>query len=74
MFRKADNQVHRRPSTRWAAANADGEPQLPTAHESGLPIPNSFDFAPVLRKLSTKRPVFHSVADFQHALAWQIHF
>jgi len=27
----------------------------------------------VLKELSGKRPVFHSEADFQHALAWTIH-
>ncbi len=27
----------------------------------------------VLNELSEKRPVFHSEADFQHALAWRIH-
>jgi len=27
----------------------------------------------VLNELSKKRPVFHSEADFQHALAWRIH-
>jgi hypothetical protein len=27
----------------------------------------------ILSSLSTKRPVFHSEADFQHALAWEIH-
>jgi hypothetical protein len=29
--------------------------------------------ADVLNELSEKRPVFHSEADFQHALAWTIH-
>ncbi len=27
----------------------------------------------ILKTLSEKRPVFHSEADFQHALAWEIH-
>jgi hypothetical protein len=27
----------------------------------------------VVRQLATTRPIFHSEADFQHALAWQIH-
>ncbi len=27
----------------------------------------------VLRKLASRRPIFHSEADFQHALAWEIH-
>ena len=27
----------------------------------------------VLRSLSCQRPIFHSEADFQHALAWLIH-
>ncbi len=27
----------------------------------------------ILEELSTERPIFHSEADFQHALAWQIH-
>jgi hypothetical protein len=31
------------------------------------------DLDGVLRELSKERPVFHSEADFQHALAWKIH-
>ena len=27
----------------------------------------------ILQTLSQKRPIFHSEADFQHALAWEIH-
>ena len=27
----------------------------------------------ILDSLSTKRPIFHSEADFQHALAWELH-
>ena len=27
----------------------------------------------IMQKLSRERPIFHSEADFQHALAWQIH-
>jgi hypothetical protein len=27
----------------------------------------------ILEKLATKRPIFHSEADFQHALAWELH-
>lgn len=27
----------------------------------------------VLQKLSQERPIFHSEADFQHAIAWEIH-
>ena len=32
-----------------------------------------FDIPEILKALKRKRPVFHSEADFQHALAWQIH-
>jgi hypothetical protein len=31
------------------------------------------DLNQVLESLAEKRPVFHSEADFQHALAWEIH-
>lgn len=31
------------------------------------------DLNAILKTLSVNRPVFHSEADFQHALAWQIH-
>jgi len=31
------------------------------------------DLNPLLKTLCENRPVFHSEADFQHALAWQIH-
>jgi len=30
------------------------------------------DFKRIMLELSKKRPIFHSEADFQHALAWQI--
>jgi hypothetical protein len=32
-----------------------------------------FDMNATLKALAAKRPVFHSEADFQHALAWKIH-
>lgn len=31
------------------------------------------DIHNVMRELSSKRPIFHSEADFQHGLAWEIH-
>jgi len=31
------------------------------------------DIHRILRNLAAKRPVFHSEADFQHALAWELH-
>ena len=31
------------------------------------------DLLGAMRALASHRPVFHSEADFQHALAWQIH-
>lgn len=31
------------------------------------------DIVKVLESLAIKRPLFHSEADFQHALAWEIH-
>ena len=31
------------------------------------------DIVQILQELSQIRPVFHSEADFQHALAWEIH-
>lgn len=34
---------------------------------------NMIEIADVLNELSKKRPVFHSEADFQQALAWTIH-
>jgi hypothetical protein len=33
----------------------------------------AFDLIEVLKKLAVQRPVFHSEADFQHALGWNIH-
>lgn len=32
-----------------------------------------FDLSDVIHTLASSRPVFHSEADFQHALAWRIH-
>jgi hypothetical protein len=31
------------------------------------------DIQAVLNKLAKERPIFHAEADFQHALAWEIH-
>ena len=31
------------------------------------------DITELIKTLATKRPVFHSEADFQHALAWEVH-
>lgn len=36
-------------------------------------IAGSLDLMQVLVDLSSSRSIFHSEADFQHALAWQIH-
>ena len=33
----------------------------------------SLDVAELMRCLASKRPIFHSEADFQHALAWELH-
>lgn len=33
----------------------------------------SLDVHAILKELASTRPVFHSEADFQHALAWEIH-
>ena len=35
--------------------------------------PGDVDVAATLQRLSATRPLFHSEADFQHALAWQLH-
>jgi hypothetical protein len=32
-----------------------------------------FDIHKLLGQLATTRPIFHSEADFQHQLAWDIH-
>src|SRR5258707_5236584 len=37
------------------------------SHSVSIPIEN------VIVELQKKRPIFHSEADFQHALAWEIH-
>lgn len=34
---------------------------------------SAFDLMQALKALATHRPVFHSEADFQHALAWVLH-
>ncbi|MFT3961629.1 hypothetical protein [Propionivibrio sp.] len=34
---------------------------------------SSIDIHSVMRNLATRRPIFHSEADFQHALAWELH-
>lgn len=31
------------------------------------------NFPEVMRQLAEKRPIFHNEADFQHALAWELH-
>ncbi len=35
--------------------------------------PMTFDLIGILKALAVRRPIFHSEADFQHALAWIIH-
>ena len=42
----------------------------PRDPRSGFP---SVDLDEVVSRLGAKRPVFHSEADFQHALGWEIH-
>jgi len=71
-FRKTGKGDRRR-SARGSATILPTETQLQTPPKSGLPVPNFFDLASVMYELSVVRPVFHSEADFQHALAWQIH-
>jgi hypothetical protein len=34
---------------------------------------NVLDIGDIMRRLAVERPLFHSEADFQHALAWKIH-
>ncbi len=36
-------------------------------------MPLALDFKQLMTGLASERPIFHSEADFQHALAWQIH-
>lgn len=36
-------------------------------------MPESLDLHGAMESLSQERPVFHSEADFQHALAWKLH-
>ena len=31
------------------------------------------DIPKIMNELSKLRPIFHSEADFQHALAWEVH-
>ena len=38
-----------------------------------LPVMLSIDIHKAMRNLATRRPIFHSEADFQHALAWELH-
>lgn len=38
-----------------------------------MAVERTIDLEEVLRVLSEERPVFHSEADFQYALAWKIH-
>jgi hypothetical protein len=33
---------------------------------------NELDIRPIMEKLAERRPVFHSEADFQHELAWEL--
>ena len=53
------------------ASTASSTPPMPSLAvelEDGI-----FDMAEVMEDLSSERPLFHSEADFQHALAWRIH-
>jgi len=46
---------------------------IPSIFHEHLEISNMIDIGQTLKVLSSKRPIFHSEADFQQALAWQIH-
>jgi len=41
--------------------------------ELAYPIAGGMDIAKIMKHLAQERPMFHSEADFQHALAWAIH-
>jgi hypothetical protein len=60
-----------------------GRPDMPVPHQALAPAPSpelddllvagTVSLRRALAELALSRPVFHSEADFQHALAWQIH-
>lgn len=48
-------------------------PPEPAARPPMHPADELFDVPALLGRLASERPVFHSEADFQHALAWALH-
>ena len=46
---------------------------LPTDPTTNRRAPAMLDIPELMRELARERPLFHSEADFQHALAWRIH-
>src|SRR5665647_1727628 len=46
---------------------------VPTTWRSAMQIAGSVRLDDVLERLKLNRPVFHSEADFQHHLAWEMH-
>ena len=46
---------------------------LPTDPTTNRRAPAMLDIPDLMRELARERPLFHSEADFQHALAWRIH-
>lgn len=46
---------------------------MPPLQKLGVRPLEMIDLPTLLRRLAFERPVFHSEADFQHALAWTIH-
>src|SRR5665648_575103 len=46
---------------------------VPTTWRSAMQIAGSVRLADVVERLRLNRPVFHSEADFQHHVAWEMH-
>lgn len=56
---------------RFPAAGPPESSRLELRRERGQAL--TLDLNPLMANLAYERPIFHSEADFQHALAWQIH-
>ena len=66
----------RRVSESVSQVNSPPNPQIPKSPTSSAVTDEygmSFDIDRLMDGLTQARPIFHSEADFQHALAWHIH-
>ena len=69
---RADVERNSNATTQETRANADSDFGSRDTCNAQMTLPTTLDVHGLMRSLSTARPLFHSEADFQFALAWRI--